>query len=147
MKTSEQILKIKLNDKQKKIRYIDGLYPDYKNEIITQAEYKRYKEQAQSELVKLEEEINSLEEQIISFKNGTQVDNPFVSHFVKFRDIENLDRSIVTELIDNIWIHENNLIEIDIKYKDEYKIAIEFIESNKHILELATASQRLVANG
>ena len=46
MKTSEQILKIKLNDKQKKIRYIDGLYPDYKNEIITQAEYKRYKEQA-----------------------------------------------------------------------------------------------------
>ena len=88
-----------------------------------------------------------MEEQIISFKNGTQVDNPFVSHFVKFRDIENLDRSIITELIDNIWIHENNLIEIDIKYKDEYKIAIEFIESNKHILELATASQRLVANG
>ena len=66
---------------------------------------------------------------------------------MKFRDIENLDRSIITELIDNIWIHENNLIEIDIKYKDEYKIAIEFIESNKHILELATASQRLVANG
>ena len=143
----EQILKIKLNDKQKKIRYIDGLYPDYKNEIITQAEYKRYKEQAQNELVKLEEEINSLEEQITSFKNGTQVDNPFVSHFVKFRDIESLDRSIVTELIDNIWIHENNLIEIDIKYKDEYKIAIEFIENNKHILELATTSQRLVANG
>ena len=88
-----------------------------------------------------------MEEQIKSFKNGTQVDNPFVSHFVKFRDIESLDRSIVTELIDNIWIHENNLIEIDIKYKDEYKIAIEFIESNKHILELTTASQRLVANG
>ena len=26
------------------MRYIDGLYPDYKNEIITPAEYKRYKE-------------------------------------------------------------------------------------------------------
>ena len=38
--------------------------------------------------------------------------NKRIIYFVKFRDIESLDRSIVTELIDNIWIHENNLIEI-----------------------------------
>ena len=142
----EQILKIKQTNKQKKVRYIDGLYPDYKNEIITQTEYKRYKEQAQNELVKIEEEINSLEEQIEKFKNEKQIDNAFISHFVKFRDIEKLDRNIVTELINNIWIHENNLIEIDLRYKDEYKIAIEFIENNKHILDFNN-SQKLVRNG
>ena len=41
---------------------------------------------------------------------------------------------MVVELIDNIWIHENNLIEIDIKFKDQYQMAVEFVKNNAILL-------------
>ena len=52
---------------------------------------------------------------------------------------------MIVDLIDNIWIHNANYIEIDIKYKDQYAWALEFIQNNRALLE--TNNKVVNANG
>ena len=82
----------------------------------------------------MDKEIQDLQNQINDFKLGNAKENDFISHFKEYGTIEKLDRKMVVELIDNIWIHENNLIEIDIKFKDQYQMAVEFVKNNAILL-------------
>ena len=136
MKTDNlrKMLDIKINNKTKKQNYIDGLYPDYRANIISLEEYNRYKNQALKELEILDNEITELQNQINDFKLGNAKENDFISRFKEYESIEKLDRRMVVELIDNIWIHENNFIEIDIKFKDQYQMALEFVKNNAILL-------------
>ena len=129
-----KMLDIKINNKTKKQNYIDGLYPDYRANIISLEEYNRYKNQALKELEILDNEITDLQNQINDFKLGNAKENDFISRFKEYESIEKLDRRMVVELIDNIWIHENNFIEIDIKFKDQYQMALEFVKNNAILL-------------
>lgn len=129
-----KMLDIKINNKTKKQNYIDGLYPDYRANIISLEEYNRYKNQALKELEILDNEITELQNQINDFKLGNAKENDFISRFKEYESIEKLDRRMVVELIDNIWIHENNFIEIDIKFKDQYQMALEFVKNNAILL-------------
>lgn len=129
-----KMLDIKINNKTKKQNYIDGLYPDYRANIISLEEYNGYKNQALKELEILDNEITDLQNQINDFKLGNAKENDFISRFKEYESIEKLDRRMVVELIDNIWIHENNFIEIDIKFKDQYQMALEFVKNNAILL-------------
>lgn len=127
----EKALKAKMINKSKKENYLDGLYPDYRSGIITLEEYTRYKEQSLTELTKINEEIEELQSQIDNIKNGSSQENDFIKHFLKYKNVEELNREMVVDLIDNIWIYENNRIEIDIKYKEQYQYALAFVQANQ----------------
>ena len=144
-KNYEKILKTKENNRQNKALFIDGLYPDYRAGVITFEEYSKYKTQAQEELAQIEKEIESLKTQIEEIKQGTCEENEFIKHFLKYQNIDKLTRQMVVDLIDNIWVYDNHHIEIDIKYKDEYKMALDFINENKQYLIQPELKQ--VANG
>ncbi len=140
----EKILKTKNINMQKKEQFIDGLYPDYKMGIITQEEYQKYKQQATLELENIKTEIESLSNQIEEIRKGTCEENEFIKHFKEYKDIEKLDKQMIVDLIDNIWIHEGKYIEIDIKYKDQYAWAIDFMKSNQQILAANANLQKAV---
>ena len=144
-KNYEKILKTKENNRQNKALFIDGLYPDYRAGVITFEEYSKYKTQAQEELAQIEKEIESLKTQIEEIKQGTCEEYEFIKHFLKYQNIDKLTRQMVVDLIDNIWVYDNHHIEIDIKYKDEYKMALDFINENKQYLIQPKLKQ--VANG
>ena len=141
----EKILATKKIDLQKKEQFIDGLYPDYRAGIITQTEYQKYKDKATNEYNLILNDIDNLKTQIEEIKQGTCCDNEFIQHFKKYRNIDKLDRKMIVDLIDNIWIHNANYIEIDIKYKDQYAWALEFIQNNRALLE--TNNKVVNANG
>ena len=140
----EKILKQKKLTLNKKQLYVDGLYPDYKAEIITQQEYERYKKQGLEEIETIERDIHNLETQIDEIKHGTCEDNDFIKHFIKYQNVDKLNRQMIVELIDNIWIHNSSYIEIDIKYKDQYSWALDFIKTNSHYLQAITPTQKVV---
>ena len=91
------------------------------------------------------DEKEKLQKEIEEIKQGTCCDNEFIQHFKKYRNIDKLDRKMIVDLIDNIWIHNANYIEIDIKYKDQYAWALEFIQNNRALLE--TNNKVVNANG
>lgn len=107
------------------------LYPDWKRGDITREEYLRQKEIYLGEVEKLNKIIENLKEKAEKSQNGIE-DNPFVSGFVKLGNIEKLTRSVVTEFIDEILVHEGGKITIRLRCKDAFEQASEYIKMNKN---------------
>ena len=64
---------------------------------------------------------------------GIGSDDPYLRMFLKHKNIQELNRGILVELIDTIYIHENNEITIKFNFADQHKKMLEFIANNKNI--------------
>ena len=113
---------------------ITDLYPDWKSGVITMDEYQILKERLGERLRIADEKITSLNKSAEKFKNGITEENDFVAHFKKYGNIECLTRPLLTELVQEIFVHEGGDIEVVFKFKDAYAEAVEYIELNKQLL-------------
>lgn len=111
------------------------LYPDWKNGDISKQEYTELKSDLQEKIGKLDASINQLREKIDEFERGIGEDNPFISGFRRIGNIEKLTRPVLTELIEEILVHEGGNITIRMKCKDAFEQAAEYIGMNKEIAE------------
>ena len=57
-----------------------------------------------------------------------------MAHFKKYGNIECLTRPLLTELVQEIFVHEGGDIEVVFKFKDAYAEAVEYIELNKQLI-------------
>ena len=49
-------------------------------------------------------------------------------------EISTLTRSLVIAFIENIYVYEDNRIEINLKYRDEYETIVDYLYNNKLII-------------
>jgi hypothetical protein len=61
---------------------------------------------------------------------GIDTENPFITAFIKYQNIDRLTREILTELIDHIKVHEGGGISIRFKFSDEFRRIAEYIAVN-----------------
>ena len=106
------------------------LYPDLKGGLISREEYLHLKEQLNKKNSGLERSLESLQASQEEFRSGLFEDNEFITHFTKYGTVEKLSRSMLMELVDKIYIHEDNKITIKFKFEDAYEEALEFINLN-----------------
>ena len=97
------------------------LYEDWKNKDITREEYLEYKKRYDNDIEILKTSIKKLENEEQKYKNVKKNSNEWLEEFKEQRKIRKLSRDIIVELIDNIYIHENNKITIKFKFQDELK--------------------------
>ena len=57
----------------------------------------------------------------------------WIDKFVKYKNITQLSKEVIDELVDDIFIHEGKEITIKFKYEDEYQRAIDYIKRNEKI--------------
>ena len=129
----DKLLKTKYAERDDINRLLEDLYPDWKKGFITQDMYLSMKNkytQKKEELLNL---IENLESQKESIKNGLTTENRFIENFKKHQNITELTRDVVVELINNIYIYEGGKIEVEVKFRDEYLNALQFIELNKQV--------------
>ena len=116
-------------DKYKKLK--KASYEDWKLDNISKEDFmicsKEYDEQ-----------INNLNNEITATRNvynesiqELKKDNYWIDHFKKNKNIKEVNREIIYELIDTIYVHENENITIKFKYQDEYSKAIELLNSKE----------------
>ena len=132
----QKALNSQVSEREKLVTMIADLYPDWKNGVITQDEYQVLKERLNEKLALLDEKIAALNKSAEQFQSGITDENDFVSHFKKYGNIECLTRPLLTELVQEILVHEGGDIEVVFKFKDAYLQAVEYIELNKHLIEL-----------
>ena len=72
-------------------------------------------------LVKLKEEINA-------FNGDLQLGTPYFQFFKKYQQVDKLERGLLLELIDTIYIYEGNQIEIKFKFADQQKHILALIK-------------------
>lgn len=107
----------------------DSLYLDWKSGEISKQEYHRLKEKVTDTIAQLEENISYLKEEIRVMADGIQADDPYLTAFLKHRNIQSLNRGILVELVDTIWVHENGEVTVDFNFADGYQRVIHYIDN------------------
>jgi DNA invertase Pin-like site-specific DNA recombinase/prefoldin subunit 5 len=108
-----------------------GLYADWKSGDITREEYHRMKKTFEEKEQQLKQDIANLEKESQDMTPGVNLGNSCVDAFLKYKNIQSLNRGIVTELIKFIYIHEGGDVTIDFNFTDQHRRIVEFIDNNK----------------
>lgn len=112
----------------------DNLYLDWKSGELSQDEYRRLKGKIAEQIQQLEQNISYLKAEIQVMANGIETDDPYLSTFLKHKNIQSLNRGILVELIYMVWVHENREITVDFNFADEYQRVADYIENSHNIL-------------
>ena len=133
----QQTLKTQQAEREKCMRAMVDLYPDWKCGIISQEEYLSIKASLQEKVASLDTMISNLEKSVQEYTAGITSENEFISHFLKYKNFTHLTRPMLIELIENIYVFEGGKIEIELKYRDAYEQVVQYIEMNKEFTESA----------
>ncbi len=131
----EKALKSQIAEREKLVSMITDLYPDWKSGVITVDEYQMLKERLNERLRIADEKIAGLTKSAEQFQDGINEENEFVARFKKYGNIDALTRPLLTELVEEIFVHEGGDIEVVFKFQDAYAQAVEYIELNKQLIE------------
>lgn len=122
-------IKKKGDDFNRVNRIRDNLYRDWKNDDITREDYFRLRQSYDTQLTSLKESLDDLNNQLTTMKSGVKSGNPYFEYFKKYKNIDYLERGLLLELIENIYIKENKEIDIVFKFQDQQKQILMLIES------------------
>lgn len=115
---------------------LDGLYMDWKNGDITRDQYRRMKERFEVQAQQLQETIDHIKSECDTMAQGIRRDDPYLSVFLKHRNIKSLSRGLLVELVKTIYVHADGSIEIEFNFADQYRRIVEFIENNQKELNI-----------
>ena len=119
--------------KEKEIEKISNLkrclYEDWKNEYITKEEYLEYKRKYEQDIEKIKEIMVNLDKQKEKQEEIINGNSKWIENFKAHKNITELDRDSITELIDYIEVHENKKITIHFKFMDELNKILEYINN------------------
>ena len=135
----EQALNIQAAEQAHIEKTLLELYPDFKAGLLSQETYLTLKKQYEQQLAKTQETICSLHEQLAACSSAENIANDFIATLLQHRNVTELSRELLVELVDRILIHEGGGIDIHFKFADSYKLAAEYINENKHLLAASTA--------
>ena len=116
---------IELEKEEVKIRKIlDEIIEDYKNDVISKNDLDMFKDKYMFELNKI-----LMEKEDLNNNNSSKETIDRINRIKKLGKLDYIDRKVLSELVDVIYVHENKNIEVVFKYKDIYKDALRFLNS------------------
>ena len=127
-KRINKLLDIKQKELDKLNSLIDNLYMDWRTNEITKTEYKRIKSKFEVQIEQVKEVIANLEKEKAELSTGISVNEPYLQTFLKHKNIDHLERGILVELIDNIYVHEGGGLTIEFNFEDQHKRMLEYIQ-------------------
>ena len=80
--------------------------------------------------------ISYLKEEMQVMADGIGTDDPYLTAFLKYKNIQSLNRGIMVELVKAVWVHENGEITVDFNFADEYQRIIDYIENNHNVIRV-----------
>lgn len=105
------------------------LYEDLADGIIDKAEYSEFRESYTKAIAQKKEALSRVRREYKDTLANGITERNWVTLFREYENIDELNRRVLMALVDKIVIHENHVIEILYKYRDEYKHAKEYADS------------------
>ena len=106
-----------------------------KENFISEEEYWQYNKEYSDKSKKIKEDIQLYEEEKETIKNN---DTDWMNIFKKKEKINELNRLLIDELIEDIVVSEDGNIKVIFKYEDKYFEALDFINKQKYDIILST---------
>ena len=111
------------------------LYPDWKNGDLTREEYQQLRADFDRSIAGLDEMLVRLRKEIEQTGRGMDGSNAFLSAFLQYRNLEKLNREVVVELIDAIYVHEDGSLTIQFRFEDAFEQAVQYIRQNQQLAD------------
>ena len=128
------MLKQRTKELEKTSALLDGLYVDWKSGEITREQYVRMKVKFEDQAEQLRAAIEKIKEECQVMAAGVTSADPYLTSFLKYRNIKTLDRGILVELVKTIYVHEGGEVEIEFTFADQHRRIMDFIENNRREL-------------
>ena len=103
--------------KEKYIMLRNSIKEDLKENFISEEEYWQYNKEYSDKIKKIKEDIQFYEEEKETIKNN---DTDWMNIFKKKEKINELNRLLIDELIEDIVVSEDGNIKVIFKYEDKY---------------------------
>ncbi|MGO5114420.1 recombinase family protein [Candidatus Avoscillospira sp. LCP25S3_F1] len=113
-------------------RYKQSIYQDWKDGELSHSDYRHLKEDYAQQAQSLEEVLQTLRAEQAELENGVDAENPILTAFRRYQNIDKLTRNILIELVDHIKVHEGGNISIVFRFADELRRIKEVIARNPH---------------
>ena len=130
---SERLNQLSKNIQQKmeKTEHIfDASYIDWKNGDISKEQYIRIRSQTEKELEQYRTNLQTILVEQLEIKRGINSNNAYFERFIKYKNVEQLDRVMLIELIKRIYIMEDKSIHIEFNFEDQYMLILDYIKEN-----------------
>lgn len=124
------MLKQRKRKLEKVTNIIDCLYVDWISGDISKEEYHRMKNKYEIQAAQHIQAIRNIEQERDVMTKGITTGNPYLTTFLKYQNVRSLERSILVDLIKNIYVHEDGTIEIAFSFADQHRSILENIEDN-----------------
>ena len=119
----------KEEEKEKYIMLRNSIKEDLKENFISEEEYWQYNKEYSDKIKKIKEDIQLYEEEKEKIKNN---DTDWMNIFKKKEKINELNRLLIDELIEDIVVSEDGNIKVIFKYEDKYFEALDFINKQRY---------------
>lgn len=100
------------------MHYKQSIYQDWKDGEITHKDYRHMQEDYARQIDAVDETIRNLQEEKAELENGVDTENPFLTAFRKYENIDRLTREVLIELVDHIKVYENGSINVKLKFSN-----------------------------
>lgn len=125
------LLEQRTKDLEKITAVLDDLYMDWKSGDITHDQYLRMKARFEEQSQQLGKTIAHIRSEREASAPDVDCDNPYLTAFLKRRNIDSLSRGLLVELVNAVYVHEDKSIEIEFNYTDPYRRIAEYAEHNQ----------------
>lgn len=95
------------------------LYDDLQKGLLDQDEYEHFRAKYKEEITTQEVTITHLLDSIASIKESRKADDEFIAFFEKYGNIQVIDRSVTTHLIDRVVVNDAKNISVYFKFSAE----------------------------
>ena len=116
-------LKKQEKDLEKVVQRMADLYPDFKDGTINADQYRINKARYEQAQEKLTQNISRLRSSLSESDTDAHATNDFIEHFKRHGNINRLTRPLLTELIDQIAVHQDGTLDITFNFCDTFTTA------------------------
>lgn len=121
--------KYKVREETKKTsKLLEGLYADYKEEIISLSEYKDMKLSFEIRRDNLMSKTGRISQQISQLESDGNIQSENIERYLSYEGIIQIDRKILIDLIDEISVDKDRNITINLNAQDELKKYCSFLD-------------------
>ncbi len=124
------LLEQRTKDLERVTTALDHLYMDWKSGDIARDQYLRMKVRFEEQSHQLQEAIAHIQSEYERLAQKDDPDNPYLTAFLKHRNIDRLSRGLLVELVNAIYVHEDKSIEIEFNFADQYRRIAEHLENH-----------------
>lgn len=125
----ENSLKVLENEIEKRLILKSSAREDFKNGLLNEEEFNDYQNTYNIEIKELIAEKGKKEKELNNNSSISDKDE-WMKYFIKNKKLKKLNKRVVDDLVDKVYIDKKNNVNIVFKYQDEYVAAIDFIKSN-----------------